>query len=62
MIPTMGEKMNHEHELTEMFRETIRWHGEKKRGLSQKLARKALYYFEKQILSRETDDRMRGST
>lgn len=49
----MSKPLNHQNELTEMFRETIRWHGDK-RGLSQKLARKALYYFENQIGSRET--------
>lgn len=49
----MSKPLDHQSELTEMFRETIRWHGDK-RGLSQKLARKALYYFENQIGSRET--------
>jgi hypothetical protein len=51
----MTKPLNHQNELTEMFRETIRFHGSK-RGLSQKLARKALYYFEKQFGSRETVD------
>lgn len=49
----MTHTPNHQNELTEMFRETIRFHGSK-RGLCQLLARKALIYFEYQIVSRET--------